>query len=150
MKKILLSAVLLAVALPAAAQDVNAAIKARQSHMGLMAFNIGILGSMARGLSDYDADAAQAAADNIVTMTQLNQSGYWPAGSDSDSVAESNALPAIWTDFGGVMERGAALSTAAMNLQAVAGDGLEAMQGALGPLGGACGACHEDYRKPRE
>ena len=29
-------------------------------------------------------------------------------------------------------------------LAAVAGDGLEALQGAMGPLGGSCGACHDD------
>ena len=36
------------------------AIKARQAHMQLYAFNLGTLGGMAQGKIDYDADAASA------------------------------------------------------------------------------------------
>ena len=39
-----------------------------------------------------------------------------------------------------------ALSEAAAAMETAAGQGLESLQGAMGPLGGACGACHEDYR----
>ena len=39
-----------------------AAVKARQSQMTLYSFNIGLLGGMAKGEIEYDADAAMAAA----------------------------------------------------------------------------------------
>ena len=35
-----------------------AAVKARQAHMQLYAANLGVLGGMARGNMDYDAEAA--------------------------------------------------------------------------------------------
>ena len=31
----------------------------------------------------------------------------------------------------------------------VAGNGLEAMQAAVGPVGATCGACHDAYRQPQ-
>lgn len=128
---------------------VSAAIGARQAHMQLLAFNLGALGQMAQGKMDYNAEAAQAAADNLVTMSMLNQSALWPMGSDSESVSESRALPVIWTDFAGVGAAGAAFAEAAAGMQAVAGDGLDAVRGAMGPLGASCGGCHQSYRQPK-
>ena len=123
------------------------AIKARQSHMQLYAFNLGILGGMARGNTEYNAEAAMAAAANMAALTSLAQSAYWPAGSDNASAEGSKALPNLWTDFAGAAKIGGDLAAASANLAAVAGDGLEALQGAMGPIGGACGACHKTYRE---
>lgn len=131
------------------AQDANPAVTARQGHMQIMSLNIGILGQMARGNVDYDADTAQAAADNLLALTLINQQFYWPQGTDTDSIEGTRALPAIWADFPGVMEVGTQFTTATQGLAGVAGDGLDAMRTALGPVGSACGACHDDYRQPR-
>lgn len=125
----------------------NPAVKARQSQMQLYAFNLGILGGMAQGKAEYDAEAASAAASNLAALTRLNQSALWPAGTDSASVEGSRALPALWEDMPGVMAAGGALAEAAANMESVAGNGLEALQGAMGPLGGACGGCHKAYRQ---
>ena len=133
----------------ALAQDFSGAVDARQGGMNIMALNIGVLGGMARGNAEYDAEAAQAAADNIAAVSMLDQRFYWPEGSDSAAFEGSRALPAIWEDFAGVSEKGQAFGAAAAGLQAAAGNGLEAMQAALGPVGAACGACHDDYRQPR-
>lgn len=150
LRTIILAAVAAPVFLtPAIAQDAtSAAVKARQSHMQLYAFNLGILGGMARGNMDYDADTAQAAADNMLALASMAQGSYWPQGSDSDSVEGSRALPALWADFPGVMQKGGEAKAAIEALAMVAGDGLEAVQGALGPVGAACGACHQAYRVP--
>ncbi|RYG92099.1 cytochrome c [Loktanella sp. IMCC34160] len=123
------------------------AIKARQAHMQLYAHNIGVLGGMAQGRIDYDADLASAAASNLAALSQLNQMTYWPAGSDNASVDGTKALPAIWDDLPGVMARGAALVEASAAMEAAAGGGLESLQGAMQALGGACGACHQNYRQ---
>lgn len=123
------------------------AIKARQSHMELYAFNLGILGGMARGNAEYDADAAMAAAANMAALTSLAQGAYWPMGSDNASAEGTRALPNLWTDFTGAAKIGGDLAAASQALAAVAGDGLEALQGAMGPIGGACGACHKTYRE---
>ncbi|RMH43671.1 MAG: cytochrome c [Alphaproteobacteria bacterium] len=127
-----------------------AAIKARQSHMTLYAFNLGALGAMAKGERPYDAGAAQAAADNLAALVSMNQGAYWPAGSDSDSVTGTNALPKIWEDFAGVAEKGKALAQAVAELQEAAGMDLDSLRPAVGAVGKACGACHKAYRKPKE
>lgn len=137
-----------AAAIPAAAQDVPPAVKARQAHMQLYAHNIGILGGMARGNIEYDADLASIAASNLAALTKLNQATYWQPGTDSDVIMETRALPAIWENLPDVMEKVQTLSAAADNLAAAAGDGLDAVRANIGPVGQACGACHEAYQMP--
>ncbi|MDR9427378.1 MAG: cytochrome c [Salibaculum sp.] len=122
------------------------AMKARQAHMQLYAHNIGLLGNMARDQIDYDAEAASAAASNIAALSQLDQSRYWPEGSDN-SVDGSKALPALWDNLDDVMSKSEDLVMAAAAMEEAAGQGLGALKGAMGGLGEACGACHEDYRE---
>jgi cytochrome c556 len=111
-----------------------------------MALNIGVLGNMARGNTEYDAEAAQTAANNLVTMSQIDQSFHWPEGTDNFALDGTRALPAIWENLPDVIEKWQAFGSAAEGLAAVAADGLEPMRAALGPVGGTCGACHDDYR----
>lgn len=128
----------------------NPAVKARQSHMQLYAHNIGILGAMAKGEADYDADAASAAANNLATLSGgISQRSYWAPGTSMDDLGdETEALPAIWESGSKAGEIGGKLADAAAKLAAVAGDGKDALGPALGPVGGACGECHKAYRKP--
>ncbi len=132
----------------ALAQSVDGAVKARKAHMQLYAFNLGPLGAMAKGEMDYDAAMAATLAGNIAALTALDQSRYWPPGSAQGEVEGSRALPAIWEKTDDVMAKAMALNEAAVALQAAAGTDLAALQGAMGPLGQACGACHEAYRAP--
>ena len=130
----------------------NPAVKARQSHMQLYAHNLGVLGGMAKGEVEYNADLASAAAGNLAALTKLNQMSYWTPGTSSNDLGdETRALPAIWEEggFAKAMEIGGALAAAADELAAVAGNGQEAIGPALGPVGRQCGACHEAFQKPR-
>lgn len=130
----------------------NPAVKARKAHMQLYAFNLGVLGAMAKGETEYNADAAKAAADNLATMTGLSHRNYWPQGSSTDDLGEeTRALPALWEEggFAKAGEIGGALNEAAVNLAAVAGDGQEAIGPALGAVGQQCGACHKAFQQPR-
>ena len=130
----------------------NPAVKARKSHMQLYAHNLGILGAMAKGEAEYNADAASAAAGNLAALTQMNQMSYWPAGTSSEDLGdETRALPAIWDDggFAKAIEISTALASAATNLASVAGNGQEALGPALGPVGKECGACHKAFQQPR-
>ena len=125
-----------------------AAVKARQSHMQLYAFNIGLLGGMAKGDVEYDAEAATSAATNLATLATLNQMRYWPKGSDNEALGdETAALPAIWAEGSDVGAKAQALATATAAMQEAAGGGLDALRGAIGPVGEACGACHKANRK---
>ena len=131
-----------------AQESENAAIKARTSVMQLYAFNLGALGAMAKGEVEYDAEAASKAANNLVTLTQVDQSAMWPPGSDNASDPTSRALPAIWENYPDVSAKGKAMSDAALAMQSAAGQDLDALRAAMGGLGGACSACHKAYRAP--
>jgi cytochrome c556 len=133
----------------AIAQDVPAAVEARQGQFKLMALNIGVLGNMARGNVDYDAAQASTAANNLVAISMLDQSFHWPEGTDNMSIDGTRALPAIWADLPDVVMKWQAFGAAATGLAAEAGNGIDALRAALGPVGGTCGACHDAYREPQ-
>jgi cytochrome c556 len=116
--------------------------------MTLYGFNLAPLGGMAQGQIPYDAEVAAAAAANLAAVASLNEDRYWLEGTDS-SAGNNRAKSEIWSDpdgFAAEIEKIAAATTA---LALVAGDGLEAMQAAFGPVGQSCGSCHEAYRAPR-
>ncbi len=128
------------------AQSAADAVKVRQAHMTLSAANFGVLAGMARGRMDYDAGAAQTAADNLAAITNLDQGGYWPEGSAMGEVDGTKALAAIWENPEEFAGHRSDLAAATIALAAVAGDGLEAMQAGVGPVGASCGACHESFQ----
>lgn len=128
-----------------------AAVKARQSAMQLYSFNLGLLGGMAKGQIEYDAAAASAAAANLAKLTTLDQSRMWPPGSDTEALGAemTAALPKIWTAESKAGEIGGQLKEAAAAMEGAAGNGLDALRGAIGNVGKACGACHDGYRQPK-
>ncbi|SDN29349.1 Cytochrome c556 [Lutimaribacter pacificus] len=125
----------------------EAAQDAREAQMDLYAFNLGLLGDMAKGAVPYDAAAAQAAAENLAALSALDQSRLWPEGSGEMSI-ETRAKVDIWDDMDDFTAKADDLMKAAAAMAEVAGTGLEAVQGQMGALGGACGACHKAYRAP--
>lgn len=129
-------------------QSQQRAIDARQSHMTLYGFNLGPIGAMAQGRIPYDAAVASAAAANLAAMGGMNQDAYWLEGTDA-SAGNNRAKPEIWTDAEGFAAEQVKFAEATVALAAVAGDGLDAMRAALGPVGQSCGSCHESYRAPR-
>ncbi|MFW5642042.1 MAG: c-type cytochrome [Roseicyclus sp.] len=129
-----------------AQDDLPFPVQARQGQFTMMGLNIGVLVGMARGERDYDAAAAQAAADNLVAISTIDQSFHWPEGTDNASLSGTRALPAIWEDLPDVNAKWEAFGAAAEGLADVAGDGLEPMQAAIGPLGATCSDCHDSYR----
>ncbi|WP_170345402.1 c-type cytochrome [Ruegeria atlantica] len=154
MKKIpAIAAGLLSVAVIGSAiahESENPAVKARTSIMQLYAFNLGTLGGMAKGEVEYDSEAATRAANNLVVLTQIDQSAMWPAGSDNASDPSTRALPAIWENFPDVSAKGQAMAEAAVAMQAAAGQDVDALKAAMGDLGGSCSACHKVYRAPKD
>ena len=128
------------------------AIKARQALMQLYSFNLGILGGMAKGKIDYNADAASAAADNLLAAVSMNQSAMWPPGSHNGDEAnrQNRALPAIWDTYPKITEAGKAMNEAAVGLQAAAGNGLDELKSAMGAAGKSCKGCHDDFRAKKK
>lgn len=146
-----LAAAALAVgAVAAQAQDFDNQLKARQGQFRIMALNLGVLGGMARGTVDYDAEMARMAAENIATIASLHQGAMWPEGSDNMELDGTRALPSIWDDNADFLSKWGAMGEAANSLVAVAADGQQGLGPAVGALGDACGACHEAHRQPSE
>jgi cytochrome c556 len=143
-RRLAAAALIAGLALPAAANE--GAIKARQGQFQMFALNLGVLGGMAQGRVAYDADTAQEAADNLFHLTRNTQLGMWPQGSDNMAADGTRALPLIWDQNEDFLARYAALQAAAEGMQAAAGTDLATLQGALGGLGGACQACHQQFR----
>ena len=127
----------------------NPAVKARKAHMQLYAYNLGKLGAMAKGEAEYNAEAAQTAANNLATLATVSQAGYWaPGTSNEDLGEETRALPGLWGADSTAMAIGGQMGEAVTQLAAVAGDGQAALGGAMGAVGKACGDCHKAYRAP--
>ncbi len=135
----------------AAAQDApfSMQIKARQGIMAYRALQLGTLGAMAKGEAEYNAEAAQKAADNLLAAITIDASMLWPNGSDHDANPASTALPAMWADGSDVGDRAKAMVEAATAMQAAAGTGLDAVKTAMGPVGEACSGCHKAFRVPQ-
>ena len=128
------------------------AIKARQAMFQTYSFNVGILSAMAKEKRPYDADIATEAANNLNAAANFGQSQLWPQGSDNatDGNAKTRALPIIWETYPDITEKAKALTTAVAALVPVAGNGLDALQGAMGDVGGSCKSCHDDFRAEKK
>ena len=133
----------------AQAQDYSSAINARQGQMRMQALNISILGAMAKGELEYDAGLAQAAADNLVAISNINQLTNWPEGSEAGANEGTRAKPEIWSNSAGFQEKWAAFAPAAVQMQAAAGQGAAEIGAAIGAVGGTCKGCHDDFREPQ-
>jgi cytochrome c556 len=126
------------------------AMEARETHMKALGAQVGILGNMAQEKAPYDATAAAAAATTLAGLAAEDLAVYFPEGSDSVSVEGSRALPIIWENAEDFKAKEEALTTATAALVLVAGTDLDSLKAGFGPVGAACGACHETYRAPKQ
>lgn len=127
-------------------EDKDPAVTARQAHMQLYSHNLGILGGMAQEKIPYDADLAGIAAANLAAIAALDETTYWPEG----TAEGTKALPAIWENMDDFSAKQDGMTTAAAAMADVASTDLASLQGAIRDLGGACTACHREYRERDE
>jgi cytochrome c556 len=148
MRKLIISTVIAATAAAGAfAQSPSDVAKARRAYFTLVGFEMSTLGAMAQGKIDYDADVASQAAKDLAALTGYTMSDLFAPGTSNDDLpGETRAKADIWADMPGVQDKGMAFYQAVAELNDVAGNGLEALQPAVGKLGGTCKACHDDYR----
>lgn len=125
------------------------AVKARNAQMGVIAYHIGLLGGMAKGDTPYDAATATAAAENLAAAASMNRMVLWLEGSEQGAVAGSRAKAEIWTDQDGFETAAVGLETTSAAMVEAAGKDLESLRAAMADLGKSCGACHDNYRGPR-
>ena len=133
-----------------AAEPFAKEIKARKAVMQLYSFNLGILGSMAKGKMPYDAKKAQAAADNLNAAANMKSSIMWPKGSDNVALGKrTRAKPEAWTKYPEIAPHGKALKAAAAKMVAAAGNGVDGIKANMKAIGGSCGGCHKIARGPK-
>ncbi|MFV0301582.1 MAG: c-type cytochrome [Paracoccus sp. (in: a-proteobacteria)] len=145
--KLFLAAAIAAFPVLAHADAAEDAIQARQGFMKMIAINMGTLAGMAKGEIDYDAAAATSAGNNIETLTHYTLPALFIPGTSLDDGVETEALPAIWQNSEDFTAKFAAFGEAAAGAGAAVGGGQDAIGPVLQKLGGACKACHDDYRK---
>lgn len=127
----------------------NPVANARSSTMGLYSYYLGVLGGMARGNTEYDAEVAVTAAKALAGVATADQSLLWIEGTDRESIEGTRALPKIWTDPEGFAAELEKISKAADAAVLAVANGLPDLQAAVGGVGASCGSCHEAYRGPR-
>ena len=148
MKALLTAAAIVALPMLAHAQSVEDAIEARHGFYKMLSFNMATLSGMAKGEIEYDEAAASTAGQNIEALTGYDLPSLFVEGSSMDDNMESAAKPAIWENPDDFATKFAGLREAA----AGASDAVKGGQENVGPvvqkLGGACKACHDEYRQP--
>lgn len=124
------------------------AAQARQGLMHLFVWEAGPLFAMAKGDIAYDADLAKANAENLATLAEVDPVSLFVPGSSTDELGDKTlALPAIWENTDEFVAHDEDLRKATATLAEEAGKGLDAFRAAVGPVGRACGDCHDDFRK---
>ena len=144
MKKVAVAAAVLAVAaaLPASAQvKPEDQIKLRKSAYALMGANFASLAAMAQGKKPYNKDEAARNANLVATLADVPRQ-YFGEGTDK---GETKAKPELWknrADFDSKMDK---MINETKRLPQAAAD-LASLKQAVGDVGSACKACHDDYR----
>lgn len=133
-------------ALPAAAQFAKPedAVKYRKAVFTVMGTHFARVGAMVQGKAPFDAAAAQA---NIEIATMMSKLPYAAFGPGTD-VGDTRAKPNIWTDTDKFKAAATKMQDEMAKLNSVAKSGnLDQIKAAFGPVGQACKACHDDFRK---
>jgi cytochrome c556 len=132
-------------ALPAAAQfqKPEDAVKYRKAAFPVMAAHFGRIGAMAQGKAPWDA---QAAAANMAVIDTVHKLPFAAFGAGTDQ-GETKARAEIWKDAAGFKSAGDKMMAEMAKLStAVKSGSFDNVKAAFGPVGGACKACHDDYR----
>lgn len=136
----------LAFAVPAQAQFAKPedAVKYRKGAMTIMAAHFGRVGAMVNGRVPFDAKAAGDNAAVAEYMSKIAFGGFV----DGTDKGDTKAKPEIWKErdkFDGGARK---MQDEMAKLAAASKTGnLDQIKAAFGPVGQACKACHDNYRK---
>jgi len=148
MKKLtacLLAGAVWAMAVPASAQFAKAedAIKYRKNALFVMQQNFARVAGMAGGKIPFDAKVAAESAAVADYMAKLPWAGFGP-GTDK---GDTKAKPEIWSDKAKFDDYAKKMQGEMSKLAAAAQSGnLDNIKAAVNATGGACKACHDDFR----
>ncbi|QJR79726.1 cytochrome c [Alteromonas pelagimontana] len=124
----------------------EAMVTYRQSLFQLLKSNMGPLGGMAKGALPYDTEVMKTNGMRLEQLAAM-MSDYVQVDTRKFDV-ETEAKPVIWEKYSAFEDKIEGLKTASVNLQKVAGEGDEsAYRAAIGKVGAACKACHDDFKE---
>jgi len=120
------------------------AIAYRQSVYRMIRWNFVPMGEMVRGKRDWDGAEFRRRAARVAWLAQQLEEGY-PSGSHLGAITD--AKPEIWQSWPDFSSKLADLRRASRSLAEVAAQGdRAAMESGFSELGGACKACHDEYK----
>lgn len=129
----------------AQAQNAEHAVRARQGILQNFAWHFGPLVAMARGDLAYDAERAAFHAEMLQGLPPYLP-GLFIEGSSNAERSDTAALPVIWSDNAGFLERYNTLVAEIGQLAAVAADGQPALAAQAARTAEACSGCHRNFR----
>lgn len=116
----------------------------RQSYFTLLAMNFGPIGAMLKDEMPWDDARVKMLADELAALASMDVSRAFGPGSDKGT---TRAKPEIWENQEDFAAKLADMQEAVAGLQAAAASGDRAAIGeAAGATGGACKACHDEYK----
>ena len=121
------------------AEVMNEAVKPRIEAMKTIGGAMKVVGEMAQGKTEFDADAAKAALDTMATTAATIPDVFKAEEMDP----ESHAKAEIWTNWDDFVADAEALQKAA---EAADPSSPETLGASMRDLGGACQACHKEFR----
>jgi cytochrome c556 len=143
----LLGVALTTAATTISAQDMGKVIEYRRTLMKADGAHAAEILLILKGQVPFSTAHIVAHAEALHTMSKL-YNDIVPPGSGPEA-GDTNALPAIWQEMDEWKEYSAKLEAESAKLVEVAKTGdMKAIADQVGVMGKACGACHEDFRKP--
>ena len=138
-KTLCISALLMTGAAFAAVTATDPDVIARKDLMKTIGGAAKTLGGMASGEVAHDAAAAEAAKQAMIAAAAEIEAKFTNNAADP----ASEAKPEVWTNWNDFLAKGKALGDAAGALDVASAESIGA---GMGAIGGACKACHSDYR----
>lgn len=116
----------------------------RQAYFTMVAMNFGPMSDMVRGKMAWDQQAMAGFAEELGAIAELDLLRGFAPGSEK---GETRAKPAIWDNMDDFEAKYADFREAVDGLEsAVAGGDRAAIGEAIKNTGGACKACHDEYK----
>lgn len=116
----------------------------RQSYFTLIAMNFGPMAGMVKGDIPWDDDTMLARAEDFAAVASVDVTRAFAPGTDKGT---TRAKPEIWENTDDFIEKYQALQSASKDLLAAAKSGDKGAIGqAVKDTGGACKACHDEYK----
>jgi len=117
----------------------------RQGAYRIMGWHMGLLGDAARGEKPFNLDQVRESVKHLQWAERLTATTYTP---ETRQVSTSKLKGAAWESMDTFIDRGRALKSAIDTLVAQSDAGDEPrIKTAIGEVGKACKACHDDFRE---